>query len=384
VNGTGVTVSNVNVTRDNAATATFTIAPDAALGPRDVTVTTDGGTTSAVQFIVQAEPIPPPTLASITPPSAMRGSSATFTLTGSNFDARPGSTQVTVDGNGIVIGDVHVANATSLTATFNIAADAALGARAVKVTTAGGSSNAVPFSVSPQGPTFVYGLPQMLNPTQQTPIELSLANALPDPVTGTLTLTFVSNAANPTDDPNVMFINSQTSTRTVTVAFEANGDKAQFSLPSGVLEAGTVAGTIQLNVADVQVGGIPAIPDGSSFDVQIPRLPPVITNVRVLNRSSAGFDVEITGYSTSREISVATFTFGAASGARLLTAQLQPDVGSPFSTYYQSDASEAVGGSFVYTQQFLVKQGDVNAVASITITLTNAQGTSEPWTVNAK
>src|SRR5262249_2734558 len=50
VGGTGVTVSNVNVTRDNSLNATFTVAADAALGPRDVTVTTDGGTTSAMQF----------------------------------------------------------------------------------------------------------------------------------------------------------------------------------------------------------------------------------------------------------------------------------------------------------------------------------------------
>jgi hypothetical protein len=39
-----------------------------------------------------------------------------------------------------------------------------------------------------------------------------------------------------------------------------------------------------------------------------------------------------------------------------------------------------VGGAFVYTQPFIVKQGDVNAVASVTVTLSNSQGASEPKT----
>ena len=71
---------------------------------------------------------------------------------------------------------------------------------------------------------------------------------------------------------------------------------------------------------------IHAIIDARPFDVQVPRMVPIITNLRVLNRSSAGFDVEITGYSSSREISSATFDFGAASGANLITVQLQPQV----------------------------------------------------------
>ncbi len=319
ISGTGVTATNVNVTSDTTLSATFTIAADAAVGPRDVTVTTDSGTSGAAQFTVSAVPVPAPTLTSIIPANGTRASTATVTLTGTNFDTRPGSTAVSADGIGISITDVRVSSPTSLTATFAIAADATLGKHGVRVSTSGGSSNAIPFAVGPQGLTFVYGLPQMLNPTDQTPVKLSLASPVPDTVTGKLTLTFAPNASTATDDPNVMFINSQSSTRTIDVTFSPNSDTAEFSLPSSLLAAGTVAGTIQLAMAGVQVGGLATTPAGSDFGVQIPRLVPMITNVRVINVSSAGFDVEVTGYSTSREISAATFKFGQESGEDLAT-----------------------------------------------------------------
>ena len=48
--------------------------------------------------------------------------------------------------------------------------------------------------------------------------------------------------------------------------------------------------------------------------------------------------------------------------------------------YYQSGASGTVGGAFVYTQPFTAQQGDANVVASVTATLSNSQGTSQPRT----
>jgi len=285
-----------------------------------------------------------------------------------------------VDGSGITVGDVRVASATSITATFTIAAGATLGNHLVAVVTSSGTTNAVGFAVLPDGPSFVYGLPQMLNPTDQAPLQVSLTNPLPDMVTGTLTLHFAPNATTDRDDPNVMFINSEASTRTIEVVFPPNVATAEFSLPSGLLKAGTVAGTVELTINDVQVAGIATTPSGNEFDVQIPRLAPVITNVRVINRSEAGFDVEITGYSTTREIATARFTFGESEGEELLTVELKPDVESTFGAYYVSDSSSPVGGAFVYIQPFTIEQGDIDAVATVTVTLTNTQGSSEPKT----
>ncbi len=375
--GTGVTVSNENTASDTSLTATFNIATDAATGPRDIKVTTGGGTSSAVTFTVTSRAIPPPTLTSATPSTIGRGTTATVTLTGTNFDTA-GNTTVTAEGGGLSISQVAVANATSLTAVLAVGPDASLGSHNLRVTTPGGASNPVSVSVTPEGPAFVYGLPPTLNPTMQAPLQVALAHVSSDAVTGTLTLTFTPNASTNKDDPNVMFVNSQTSTRTTTVTFPPNTATAQIALPDGLLQAGTVAGTIQLDVTGVQVGGVQTDPASSPFDVQVPRTVPVITNLRVLNRSAAGFDVEVTGYSTSRDMTTATFDFGAASGANLITVQLQPQVNGTFTSYYQSDVSSSVGGSFVYLQPFLIQQGDVKAVASVTVTLANSVGNSQP------
>jgi hypothetical protein len=363
--------------------ATFTIAADAPLGPRAVSVTTSDGTSDAVQFTVTPAPPPPPVpiptpaLTSVNPASGVRGTNPTVTLSGSDFGTS-GTTTVTVSGTGITVSNVKVTNTSSLTATFAISSAAAVGNYNVTVTTAGGTSNSQPFSVSPQGPIITYGLPSSMNPTQQEPFTLSLSNPSPDPVTGQVTLTFVPNTATMnTDDPNVKFINTATSSRTLNFTFPAQNGSAQLSLPSPVVQAGTVAGTIHLTMSGVQVGNVSMTPQNSTFDITIPRIVPVIASVRILNRSKKGFDVEITGFSTTRDINGAVFEFSASSGSKLSTSKLSPDVVTTFINYYQSPESGPVGSTFVYVQPFTAVEGDANVVASVTVTLSNAVGSSE-------
>ena len=59
-----------------------------------------------------------------------------------------------------------------------------------------------------------------------------------------------------------------------------------------------------------------------------------------------------------------------------------PICGCGATEYYQAPKSAAVGSVFLYVQPFIVVQGDVSAVGSVTLTLTNAQGVSDPVTVN--
>jgi hypothetical protein len=91
----------------------------------------------------------PPTLTSIAPTSGTRGTVVPVTLTGTNLT---GATAVTVTGTGITVGAL-TATSTTVTTTFTITATAALGARTVSVTTPGGTSNTVTFTVvaPPQG-----------------------------------------------------------------------------------------------------------------------------------------------------------------------------------------------------------------------------------------
>jgi hypothetical protein len=209
---------------------------------------------------------------------------------------------------------------------------------------------------------------------------VTLPTALPDEFDGVVTLTFAPNPTNIADDPGVTFVGTQTSTRSVNFVFPPNTTAATYTIDNLMLQAGTVAGTVHLSLDSVTVAGKPVTPNNGAFTITIPLLPPVITNVRLLNRTKGGFDVEITGYSTSRDITQATFQFTAGAGGALSTTQLQPDIAATFTTYYQTDASAAVGSAFVYTQPFVAQTGDANVVTSISVTLTNSQGTSAPAT----
>src|SRR6516162_6542266 len=75
VSGSGITVAAVTVGSDTSMTASFTVAPNAAPGNRNVTVANDGGTSAPVPFAVTIPVAPPPTLTSIKPSSGLRGTS---------------------------------------------------------------------------------------------------------------------------------------------------------------------------------------------------------------------------------------------------------------------------------------------------------------------
>ena len=86
----------------------------------------------------------PPTLTSVSPSSGVQNSSVPVTLTGTNFVS--GAT-VSTTNSGIAVSGVTVVSSTRITATFSIGANAAVGAANVTVTTSGGTSGAVAFTV---------------------------------------------------------------------------------------------------------------------------------------------------------------------------------------------------------------------------------------------
>lgn len=141
----GVTVSSV-VASASQVSAVFTIAGNAAAGPRAVTITTPSGNSNSVAFAVTAAASLNPSLISITPQNALPGSSIGVILTGSNLGG--GSINAIP---GITFSNV-VASASQVTATFATAGNAAAGARSVTVTTANGTSNALAFTVGGAAP----------------------------------------------------------------------------------------------------------------------------------------------------------------------------------------------------------------------------------------
>jgi hypothetical protein len=125
-------------------TATFVIAATAATGAHSVTVTSSAGTSAPQSFTVNAGTPPKPTLTSLAPNAASRGATVNVTLTGTNFTA---PATVTVQGSVVTVSNVVVVNSTTITATFHVSSTASRRSRNTSVTTAAGTSNALPFTV---------------------------------------------------------------------------------------------------------------------------------------------------------------------------------------------------------------------------------------------
>ena len=85
-----------------------------------------------------------PTLSSLTPNRGRRGVTATVTVKGANFTT---PATVNVQGSGIIVSNVLVVDPDTVTANFRVSGTAARGSRNITVTTAAGTSNALPFSV---------------------------------------------------------------------------------------------------------------------------------------------------------------------------------------------------------------------------------------------
>jgi len=148
VNPTGATLGNYSIVAGSPAInhATATGAPN-----HDFFGTTrpQGGGFDIGAVELAGLTTGPPTLTSIAPTSGTRGTIVSVTLTGTNLT---GATAVNVSGTGVTVGALTLTS-TTVTTTFTITATAALGARTVSVTTPGGTSNTVTFTViaAPQG-----------------------------------------------------------------------------------------------------------------------------------------------------------------------------------------------------------------------------------------
>ncbi len=148
IGGAGVSIGSIRLTDSTLLTASLNFAADAAPGPRAVTLTTNAGTSPPLTFLLIPQP---PTVTSVLPNSANAGRNATVTIVGSNFVA--GATAVTVSGTGVSATATSFVSPERIDADLSLALDAATTSRGLTVTTAGGSSAAVTFTVLPRGAT---------------------------------------------------------------------------------------------------------------------------------------------------------------------------------------------------------------------------------------
>ena len=229
----------------------------------------------------------------------------------------------------------------------------------------------------------VTGIPSSANPLDQPSITFALGQALPVPVTANFTLMFAPNAVNNQDDaavafamvPGGTFLDSPTD-RELSLTLPSGNTTGFPAIPFAV---GTTAGTITVSVTLSSGGTALTAEPIYTQTVQISRFAPQIQNITA-SRSSGGFNVVIEGLSSTREVTSASFQFTGSSGTSLGTTQLTPDVTSTFNQYFQAEGPVSMYGStFVYTQSFTVS-GDQSDITSITVTLENSVGVSQPVT----
>jgi Putative Ig domain len=209
-------------------------------------------------------------------------------------------------------------------------------------------------------------------PAQQVPLQISSGIAYPVDLSGTLTLLFVSAVGG--DDPSIQF---STGGRTANFTIPAGSTTAAYGKASQLLvSTGTVAGTI--TVSSTLSTGLTVITPNPvpQISTTISKLPPVITGV-TLKAVTGGVSVGISGYSTTKEATVATLVFNAASGATLSAAPISVPVSSILSTWYSGTAAASFGSQFLITIPIAVT-GTVSAIGSVTVTLTNTMGVSAP------
>lgn len=204
--------------------------------------------------------------------------------------------------------------------------------------------------------------PAAVSPGRQTPLSITLSAAAPSDLTGTLTVQFQSEVG--AADPAVRLASG----RTVSFTVPRGAFRAVFPKGADQLQSGTIAGTITLTAA-LFSNGVAVTPDPTPVrTIRVPRSAPVITSLTA-RRLGAAINVEITGFATSREVSAAEFQFP---GAAPTTISLQ----SLTAEWFRSASAQQYGSLFTVTIPFLS-----NPAPSVTVTLVNSLGKSEPKTV---
>ncbi|HUB32731.1 MAG TPA: IPT/TIG domain-containing protein, partial [Bryobacteraceae bacterium] len=307
-----------------------------------------------------------PSITSLNPSSAVPGSPAfTLTVQGSNFAS--GSTALW---NGQALATT-VVSATQLTAQVPAALIASPGTVSVTVAAADGvASNALPFTLTLPRLTGVgVTAPSSSTSGQNQPVTVNLGSGYPVDLLGTLTLTFAPQGNLP-DDPSIQF---QNGSRVFTFTIPAGNSPAPVQV---MVSTGTVAGTITIT-STFTASGTDVTPAGIAPEIiQIAPAVPSLSQP-TCTASASGFTFSVGGYSNTRDVSQANFSFQPASGASLGTTQLTIAVTPIFSSWFGGSASAGDGGEFQYTQPFTI-QGSLSTIGTVTVTLVNSAGTSAP------
>jgi hypothetical protein len=224
------------------------------------------------------------------------------------------------------------------------------------------------------------------DPLQQIAAGLTLAEAYPLNLNGTLTMTFNSDVFS--NDPAVQFAIGG---RTVNFTIPAGSTQAVFanSATTARLQTGTVAGAITLVPSFVTDGGInltPTVPP--SLTLTVAQSAPRLLSLQVASKAASAVTLQITGYATGRSITEIDIQFAPVAGENVATTKLSVPVGPSFNAWFQGAASQQFGSQFTVTLPLTLEGDLVNATTLIgtiqtaSVTLTNSEGVSNSQTVS--
>jgi len=406
--GTDIAVGNIRLLTMEKAVATLTIAPSAVLGPRDISVTTRFGTGNASTLFRIVPPFPD-LLVTTAPGRFVVGFNGSYTLyvrnvgtltapgpitvknvlpvgltylsgTGSGWSCSSSGQEVTCENSGPL--GAGASTSVSLTvAVGTVAASRVI--HTVTVQTPGdlissnnSASDDAPVEAS-ASPTLNFSQTSLTSGGQST-TEIVLPAPFPDDVTGTLTLTFVPDAVNPSDDPAIQFA--------------TGGRQIAFVIPAGTLvarflgtdkagplgfQAGTVAGTFTFDGV-LETGNIQM---AFSKTMKMPRQAPTVQAVQTSSQN--GFSVSVLLSSNSREVTQLSLQFqttpevrlscGSISGCQVSGSSVIFDVKTLFDVWYAADRT--FGSLSTLSLPFSI-QGAVQG--KVWVSLRNPQGLSSP------
>ena len=236
----------------------------------------------------------------------------------------------------------------------------------------------------PPLPSYSFSGPQgTLGPLQQPAVGLSLAAPYPLAITGTLTLTAIPDGF--TADPAIQF---STGGKTVAFSIPANTTAAVFANGSDSirLQTGSTSGTITLTPAFQTASGVPLTPATvQSLQLVVPATAVQLIGVQAAAASPTQLTLAISGVSNSQSLTKIDLIFTAASGFRVTGGTVSIPLAIEAAAWFESAAAQAFGGQFVVTIPFTFSGLSSNsttaatsAVTGVSITATDAQGTSAP------
>lgn len=201
--------------------------------------------------------------------------------------------------------------------------------------------------------------PAVTSSGKQPKVSIELTSPAEFTVTGVLTLGFQANSSH--SDPTILFVRSGSKSIGFTVA--QGETRATFSggETETVLQTGTTAGTITLQI----------VSNDDTLSIAIPASPVVVDLARG-TRTASGLDIELTGFDNTRSVSQLRFQFFDRNGRAIGSGPVSADAGADFRRFFEASS---LGGVFSLRASFPVS-GDASQIAGAEVELVNSAGSA--------